>query len=405
MAIMNWDPYEVVNLFKTTNIDLYEKMNAVVHDARLDSTGLSVHHAEGSIWTHTSLVLNNLINSDKEVSISLFLAGLLHDIGKVETVDTKEITIDYSVKFKNIFYDHDSVSTVMAVDVLLNMYRKIENVPEFTRILELVNFHMMFNNNFGVFENGEFYIRDKEEKKIFATFAGRTDLYCDLLELIKADSLGRICSKEEYSNTLAKDKKLTSLILYLNKTDPKINEVEKKRKCYMLIGLPGTGKTYYRKKMLEAEPKLEVVSFDDLVENYARLYGLSYTDFFAQFKDTCVFEDISKDYDNKLREVLSKGRNVIFDATNLTKKSRRRKLPNDKIGYYKIAIVFLARTDSLEKVNKDREKEGKYISNSVYMSLAKNMMLPSFDEFDSIVYKVRTNDTEHYTMQVDRKIR
>jgi adenylate kinase family enzyme len=91
----------------------------------------------------------------------------------------------------------------------------------------------------------------------------------------------------------------------------------------MLIGLPGSGKSTLAKVIQAAHPgaNWHVVSTDDYIEAEAAKRGTTYD---AVFKETI---DEATTRMNVLRgEAMAARRNIIHDQTNLTIKSRARKL-------------------------------------------------------------------------------
>lgn len=81
---------------------------------------------------------------------------------------------------------------------------------------------------------------------------------------------------------------------------------------YMLVGISGSGKsTMARKLNVETKGKAAIVSFGDIREE---IYGNT----FNQTNPQKVF-DIAY---TRIKKFLEQGNDVIFDATNLTKKTR-----------------------------------------------------------------------------------
>ena len=82
---------------------------------------------------------------------------------------------------------------------------------------------------------------------------------------------------------------------------------------YMLIGISGCGKsTMARKLNVMGEGKVGIVSSDDIREE---LYG----DASVQNNPKKVFEIVHK----RIKGLLDEGYDVVFDATNLTKKNSK----------------------------------------------------------------------------------
>lgn len=108
-------------------------------------------------------------------------------------------------------------------------------------------------------------------------------------------------------------------------------------KVYMLIGLPATGKTTFRKSILVSEPGQDwaVISIDDIIEHAAAEANTTYDAMFYKFSRVATRQATLA-----AREAYENRCNVIWDATNLTKKIRAekmRKIPED---YRIYAFVF-----------------------------------------------------------------
>lgn len=76
----------------------------------------------------------------------------------------------------------------------------------------------------------------------------------------------------------------------------------------MLVGLPGSGKSYYSKKFLETHPNFMYFSSD----KYRKEHNLKDT-------STSFFDVMYKE----IRQCLKDGTSVLYDATNLTSKYRK----------------------------------------------------------------------------------
>lgn len=82
---------------------------------------------------------------------------------------------------------------------------------------------------------------------------------------------------------------------------------------YMMIGVSGSGKsTFARKVNVETNGKTRIVSSDDIREE---LYG----DASIQNNPKKIFSIVHK----RIKEGIEAGEDVVFDATNLTKKNRK----------------------------------------------------------------------------------
>jgi predicted kinase len=150
-------------------------------------------------------------------------------------------------------------------------------------------------------------------------------------------------------------------------------------KCYQLIGVPGSGKSTWVANQDWTIP-CAVISTDKWVEIYAREVGKTYSQVFTDFMPTAV--------DCMAKEVVNArqmGRDIIWDQTSTTVKSRARKfamLPD----YYHIAVVFRT-PEHKELVRRLMSRPGKEIPDHVIASMISGWEEPTEDEgFKEIWY-------------------
>lgn len=153
-----------------------------------------------------------------------------------------------------------------------------------------------------------------------------------------------------------------------------------KATLYMLIGLPGSGKSTWIANNNVASIAA-ILSTDALIEQYAAEQGTTYDDVFADYINTAL---------NKMNSTkkwaIANQMHVVWDQTNLTKASRKRKL-RDFEDYSKVAVVFQAPEWLLEARRASRP--GKTIPEYVLEGM--KLELPSTDEgFDEIIYMTST---------------
>ena len=104
-------------------------------------------------------------------------------------------------------------------------------------------------------------------------------------------------------------------------------------KCYQLIGVPAAGKSTWLRSQNWIEG-MEYVSTDYHVHEYAKLQGKTYREVFEEYMPTAV--------ELMAKEVVAArlvGRDVLWDQTSTTVKSRARKF-NMLPDYHHIAVVF-----------------------------------------------------------------
>ena len=155
-----------------------------------------------------------------------------------------------------------------------------------------------------------------------------------------------------------------------------------KLECRFLIGLPGSGKTTYRQRFIAEHSDYVVVSTDDMIENYAKKAGITYSEAWDKI-DFHAF-DIQARL-NFVNAVLDY-KPVIIDRTNMTRKSRNKFASLLTDDYSKIAVVFAPDEAILDQRLKLRETEGKIIPASVMQFLRTQFNPPADDEFETILY-------------------
>lgn len=144
---------------------------------------------------------------------------------------------------------------------------------------------------------------------------------------------------------------------------------------YMLIGVPGSGKSTWIKNN---KHDAVVISTDDYVERAAEKQGKTYSEV---FKDVIGFatDQMEKDIIQAVRNE----RDIIWDQTNLTAKSRKAKLAKIPDDYHKVAVFFPVPKDLRDRL---ASRPGKTIPEPVVLSMINQLQPPTKEEgFDEIV--------------------
>lgn len=143
-------------------------------------------------------------------------------------------------------------------------------------------------------------------------------------------------------------------------------------RCYQLIGVPGSGKSTWVKNQNWAR-NCVIASTDDFVEDYARECGSTYNEVFDDYMPTAV--KLMAEQVERAREA---GKDVIWDQTSTTAKSRRKKfnmLPN----YEHIAVVF-STPEPAELDRRLKSRPGKNIPWNVMQGMIKHFEQPDEEE-------------------------
>ena len=150
-------------------------------------------------------------------------------------------------------------------------------------------------------------------------------------------------------------------------------------KCYQLIGVPASGKSTWARDQ-EWFEDCAYVSTDIWVEDFAKRMGKTYSEVFTEYMPTAV--NLMADHVVKARE---QGRDIIWDQTSTTVKSRERKfrmLPD----YEHIAVVFET-PSRIELKRRLDSRPGKEIPEVVIEGMIISFETPTREEgFDEIWY-------------------
>jgi predicted kinase len=143
-------------------------------------------------------------------------------------------------------------------------------------------------------------------------------------------------------------------------------------KLYVLIGVPGSGKSTWVKSQDWAED-CAYISTDIHVESYANSVGKTYSEVFDEYMSTAV--------ELMVQDVISArtaGKDIIWDQTSTSIKSRKRKF-NMLPDYHAIAVVF--RTPEKEELARRlASRPGKEIPDYVMRSMISSWDEPTEDE-------------------------
>lgn len=303
------------------------------------------YHLESDVWTHTMLVFNQarLSNASKNLQI----AALLHDIGK--SLSRQELE-----NGKIVFRGHEGISTFESLD-FLNILLKENKIgfSDFLEILYLINYHGIFWQK-----------SEKQIKKYFVD--GHYDLYEKLYEFSTYDAKGNISFGEfDYKEKIlySENERCFSTL---------------KNNCYIMIGLPNSGKSTYIREYLN---DLEILSRDDILMEYGKNknYGESYSEIWKNLTQEDQ-KEIDKILQRKFNELRKSDKDFVIDMTNVSIKSRKKWL-TQLDNHNAIAIVLLESLNEIFERNEERaEINGKFIPENVLIDFAKRFELPLMTE-------------------------
>lgn len=146
-------------------------------------------------------------------------------------------------------------------------------------------------------------------------------------------------------------------------------------KFYMLIGLPGSGKSTIAKNMVKKDKNIEIFSSDKL---RAELWGSEE----IQGDNTVLFNELH----SRIKKCIKDGRDCIYDATNIS--ANRRKAFLDEIKKYKVKKICIFALTSLDKCKQNNNKRDRKVPEYVIENMYKTFDIPQYREgWDNIIIK------------------
>jgi predicted kinase len=154
----------------------------------------------------------------------------------------------------------------------------------------------------------------------------------------------------------------------------------------MLIGVPGSGKSFWTERhVAKAKRPYTILSSDAVLLEWAAPHGFSYAKARDYFDIRTVLDEVHKRYD----AALGRGDDLIFDQTNMTVGHRAEWLAKLPPSYHKTAVIFVVSDPVLKARLKEREQRtGKVVPWEVVERMARqyaNSGAPTRDEFDKII--------------------
>jgi predicted kinase len=161
----------------------------------------------------------------------------------------------------------------------------------------------------------------------------------------------------------------------MDKLKDLITEDQELPTFYMMVGVPGSGKSTTIKKIQSTSPNAVVICPDE----YRKALGGSYSYFKEEPK---IWNQMCP---NDTNEVLADNQDVIFDATNVAPKRRKAVLKWLKVPARKVAVVVEVPLGTALKQNKMREPD-KIVPDHVITNMFKSFVYPTESEgFDKVV--------------------
>jgi predicted kinase len=153
----------------------------------------------------------------------------------------------------------------------------------------------------------------------------------------------------------------------------------------MLCGIPCSGKSTYVEKLkkLDYWKDAVVLSTDNYIENQAQRCGLTYNQIFDD-----VIGDATRELELEFNMAKDKGKNIIWDQTNLSVKTRKKKLSKLPSLYHRGVIYFEISLE--EALERNKHREGKFIPESILKRMWHQFEIPTRNEDFDYVEKVES---------------
>ena len=148
----------------------------------------------------------------------------------------------------------------------------------------------------------------------------------------------------------------------------------------MLCGIPCSGKSTYVNKLLTYEywENAVVLSTDNYIEEQAKRLGMTYNEVFQD----CI-DEATRQLEMSFVRAKEEGKRIIYDQTNLSIKTRKKKLTQVPSIYKRTAVWF--QVDLEEALKRNGTREGKFIPESILKRMYHQFEVPTLEEgFDFV---------------------
>lgn len=155
--------------------------------------------------------------------------------------------------------------------------------------------------------------------------------------------------------------------------------------CVMLCGIPTSGKSTYVEKLkkLDYWKDAVVLSTDAYIEKEAQRMGMTYNQVFDD-----VIDNATRELELQLNMAKDKGKNIIWDQTNLSIKARKKKLAKLPSFYARGVIYFEISLE--EALERNKHREGKFIPESILKRMWHQFEIPTRNEDFDYVEKIES---------------
>jgi predicted kinase len=321
---------------------------------------LSPWHLEGDVWAHTMLVLQAYVGSAKVPDSCVGLTALLHDIGKPAAAKVLHH------RQRVVFQGHESYSAWIAWGLLQDEALGLSRLEQ-CRIFSLIALH-------GCLYTGWFSddasVRELQLTKAFSGFG--QPFWHQLLAQIDHDSQGQITLN---ANNKTELQQLNQLLM-----QPEPITQSNTIPIVFFIGLPGSGKTTYRRHFVG----YTIIARDDVLH---QMTGEShYRKAWQRQEDEQLSPRIETELDRQFSQAVASNQPIVMDLTNLSRKARKRWLYQLPSHYQAQALIFI--TSEADIWQRNHQRQDKSLPNEVVHDMMLRFEHPLFDEFERIDYVV-----------------
>lgn len=143
----------------------------------------------------------------------------------------------------------------------------------------------------------------------------------------------------------------------------------------MLCGVPTSGKSTYVNKLLAMTywKNSVVLSTDYYIEFYAKEQGKTYNEVFDEH-----IKEATQMMDKLLKFAIDQGKDIIWDQTNLTAGTRKKKLRRLPPEYHRGVIYFEVSLE--EALERNNHREGKFIPKDILKRMWHQFEIPTVSE-------------------------
>jgi predicted kinase len=148
----------------------------------------------------------------------------------------------------------------------------------------------------------------------------------------------------------------------------------------MLCGIPCSGKSTYVNKLRAYEywENAVVLSTDNYIEEQSKRLGMTYNEVFQD----CI-DEATRQLEMSFVRAKEEGKRIIWDQTNLSIKTRKKKLTKVPSIYKRTVVWF--QVDLEEALKRNETRKGKFIPESILKRMYHQFEVPTLEEgFDFV---------------------